>query len=277
MGLSIGIAQTIQQACDWQIMNDLISPVLADSSEDVTSLFTVAPPWVAIIDDGQIMQYTSVSYEDSTAEILISVLDTLWTPELGASADEIDFGQMWPGETAEYELVVENSRTGVLELISAEVDDQTFETGYTPGEIYAVDDSIVVTVAFCPWVAGNYDGTLTIESDAGILEIPLSGSCAGAGVRSGEKTGPQDFSLAPIYPNPFNSTAIIEYHLPYSADVKISIYNTQGKLAKELYTGQAGRGIHHLEFDGDDLTSGIYYCSLRTPRYSAVEKFIFIK
>ncbi|MBC8277208.1 MAG: T9SS type A sorting domain-containing protein [FCB group bacterium] len=277
MGLSIGIAQTIEQACEWQELNSLISQVLADSAEDVTSLFTVAPPWVVIIDDQQILQYTSVSFEDSTAEILISVLDTLWIPELGVSADEIDFGQAAYGETVEFELTVGNSRTGVLELISATVDNPVFTVDYVPGEIFAVDDSVIVTIAFAPDEIGNHEGTLTIESSAGSLDIPVSGICGSADVSSAEPVTPEGFKLLPIYPNPFNSNAVIEFHLPYSTTIQLNIYNIQGKAARELYSGQASAGIHRLEFEGRGLTSGIYYCSLQAAGFSSTEKFVFIK
>ena len=171
MGLSIGVYQTIEQAIEWQESNSLISPVLADSTEDVTSLFTVAPPWVAIIDENQIIQYTSVSYEDSTAEILISILDTLWNPEVGLAAEEIDFGQVNPGESDDFELMIENSGTGVLELVSASVDNPDFSVEITPCDIYAVDDFAFITITFTPQAQGLCEGTLTLTSIVKVKQL----------------------------------------------------------------------------------------------------------
>jgi len=277
MGLSIGIYQTVTQARDWQILNNLTFPVLADSTEEVTSLFTYAPPWVAIIDDGQILQFTDVSYEDSTVDILISVLDTLWTPEIGASASVLDFGQVEAGQTSEMSLVVENIRTGILNVTSASISGEGFSCDFTPGEIYAVDDSLVIPVYFTPLTNGTFSGEITIESEVGTLTIPLSGSGFGAGVEDFSIGNLRQFNVSPAYPNPFNNETTLSFSLPSASIVHIEILNLNGEIVKRVFSGAVAAGEQQFSLSADDFASGIYFCRFSADGFSGIQKLVIIK
>lgn len=77
---------------------------------------------------------------------------------------------------------------------------------------------------------------------------------------SGYVTGnvPARFSLAPVYPNPFNPQATVPFELPAAANVTLTVYDVLGRrvavLADRLY--QAGR--HEVVLDGSRLASGTY-------------------
>ncbi len=111
----------------------------------------------------------------------------------------------------------------------------------------------------------------------GETTVPLSGICGEVSVSNHDPVNPEGFNLAPIYPNPFNSSAVIEFSIPSALPVNLTLYNIQGKPVDILYTGQAAPGTHIIEFNGGKLSSGIYYCTLTAPGYSATEKIIYIK
>ncbi len=73
---------------------------------------------------------------------------------------------------------------------------------------------------------------------------------------------PNDYSLTPNHPNPFNPLTIIEFAAPTEAKVSIRIFNTIGQQVTELVNGNFSGGIHRVSFDAGSLSSGIYYYTI---------------
>jgi hypothetical protein len=72
-----------------------------------------------------------------------------------------------------------------------------------------------------------------------------------------------DFTLYQNYPNPFNPLTTISYTLPGAGNVELSVYNLQGQIVQSLVNGNQDKGVHKAEFNGADLTSGMYIYSLK--------------
>jgi FG-GAP-like repeat/Secretion system C-terminal sorting domain len=68
-----------------------------------------------------------------------------------------------------------------------------------------------------------------------------------------------DFSLQPVYPNPFNPTTTVTVSLPSAAHLDILVFDVTGRLVTELASGQFSMGTHSLPFDGSNLASGLYF------------------
>jgi hypothetical protein len=124
------------------------------------------------------------------------------------------------------------------------------------------------TVAFHPFDAP--DSFFTI-SDKGILvepEMPVI---------------PETFSLAQNYPNPFNPSTTIQYDLPVSTQVSLTIYNLLGQKIRSLVqqvTKPAGR--HREIWDGrndagDRVAAGLYFYQLKTNKFSQVKKMVLVR
>lgn len=67
-----------------------------------------------------------------------------------------------------------------------------------------------------------------------------------------------------IYPNPFNGQITMEYVLPETNEVIITIYDSLGKTVRILREGVKSRGQHKIIWDGKDnwgekATPGLYY------------------
>jgi hypothetical protein len=67
-----------------------------------------------------------------------------------------------------------------------------------------------------------------------------------------------DFRLSQNYPNPFNPSTTIEYQIPQSSFVTIKVYDALGKEVVTLVKEEKPAGIHEINFEPKDLTSGLY-------------------
>lgn len=86
-----------------------------------------------------------------------------------------------------------------------------------------------------------------------------------------------DFSLAQNYPNPFNPTTNIRYSIPKSANVRLSVFNLLGQEVATLVNQQQTAGSHTIEFDGRNLTSGIYFYQIEAGEFRQVRKMLLAR
>jgi hypothetical protein len=88
---------------------------------------------------------------------------------------------------------------------------------------------------------------------------------------------PEDYSLSQNYPNPFNPSTIIKFELPEAAKVKLVVYNLLGQVVRTLADGNYDTGIYEKNFDGTNLSSGIYIYELRANDVVLKHKMILMK
>lgn len=85
------------------------------------------------------------------------------------------------------------------------------------------------------------------------------------------------FNLWQNYPNPFNPTTNITFSIPQTGNVKLKIYDPNGKeiytLADKIYTA----GIHNIKFNGRDIPSGVYFIRLQYGTLTLTKKMLLIK
>jgi hypothetical protein len=96
--------------------------------------------------------------------------------------------------------------------------------------------------------------------------------------RKGLTTGlPSGFGLLGAYPNPFNPTTVLSFHLQDASRVNLTVYDLSGRKVTELVNGWRDAGVHEVTFDGSDLTSGIYVYHLETEEFNASGKMVLMK
>ncbi len=88
---------------------------------------------------------------------------------------------------------------------------------------------------------------------------------------------PTAFQLHQNYPNPFNPSTTIEFDLPERGVVKLIVCDVLGREVKRLVDGELNAGRHFVHFDGDNLTSGIYFYILDAGKFRDVKKMVLIK
>jgi len=88
---------------------------------------------------------------------------------------------------------------------------------------------------------------------------------------------PNQFELLPNYPNPFNPQTTIEYTLPKTSQVQLSVYNMLGQRVQILVNHRQTAGRHLVQWESDQFSSGVYFCRLSCPDHQQTHKMLLVK
>jgi N-acetylneuraminic acid mutarotase len=87
----------------------------------------------------------------------------------------------------------------------------------------------------------------------------------------------EEFALSQNYPNPFNPSTTMEYSVPRSAPVSLTVTDTYGRLVATLVNGTVEAGRHTAVFQGDALPSGTYYFTMRSGSFTQTRMMTLVK
>jgi hypothetical protein len=87
----------------------------------------------------------------------------------------------------------------------------------------------------------------------------------------------RQFNLSQNYPNPFNPTTMIKFSIPISSRVEIDFYTLSGQKLGTLTNKDYPAGTHQIQFNGENLSSGIYLYRIKAGDFVQVRKMILIK
>jgi photosystem II stability/assembly factor-like uncharacterized protein len=88
---------------------------------------------------------------------------------------------------------------------------------------------------------------------------------------------PSQWSLYQNYPNPFNPTTRIQYSVVSKQHVSLKVYDLLGNEIANLVNEEKSIGNYEIEFNGNNLSSGIYYYKLTTDGFSSTRKLMLLK
>ena len=88
---------------------------------------------------------------------------------------------------------------------------------------------------------------------------------------------PEEFSFAGNYPNPFNNSTEIRFNLPEAQDLKISVFNLMGQEVAVIADGMFDRGNNSINWNAQNVSSGVYLISLKGEGLNAVHKMVLMK
>jgi hypothetical protein len=93
---------------------------------------------------------------------------------------------------------------------------------------------------------------------------------------------PEEFSLSQNYPNPFNPLTKIDFSLPKTGRVVITIYNLLGQEVTTLINQRLDYGYHTVTWQGTDrmgrpVGSGVYFSELKTAGNRKTRKMLLLK
>jgi len=89
-------------------------------------------------------------------------------------------------------------------------------------------------------------------------------------------TRPGEYRLS-NFPNPFNCSTTINYQIPVESFVSIAVYDVSGKKLKTLLKEKQKAGIYSCRFNGNDFTSGVYFCRIMTENNKTIHKMLLLK
>lgn len=97
------------------------------------------------------------------------------------------------------------------------------------------------------------------------------------GIKKISEIIPEKFTLNQNYPNPFNSSTIIDFTIPFKGKVKLFVYDILGKEVAVPVDEELNPGSYSVDFEANNLTSGIYFYRLQTKNYSETKRMIILK
>jgi len=150
-------------------------------------------------------------------------------------------------------------------------DDGIVYVASTDGWLYGIDSGTGAGLAAGPWPRFMKD-----TGGTGVVSGPPV-----AGKRAAEQapeTGtPLEYRLGVPHPNPFNAVTVIEYTLPRDTHARLSIHNAAGQRYRVLVDARQVAGSHTVSWHAGDAPSGLYFCRLESPAFTATRKLLLVK
>ena len=122
--------------------------------------------------------------------------------------------------------------------------------------VWALDDNLAIVLA------SNADFVLNLD-----LEVE-------------DEYGPSIpyvYFLAPNYPNPFNAETTVQFGLPKPGMTNISIWDMHGRKVTDLASGYCYAGRYSVNWNADNVTSGVYIIRLQSGNFTTMRKAILLR
>jgi hypothetical protein len=146
------------------------------------------------------------------------------------------------------------SVTPTVNTISLSISNPTFSTSAYD---ISAEDALPITTVTSP--------TISISEICPLTSVPS------------ESSTPLQFKLLQNYPNPFNSTTTIPFWLPQRTNVILKVYDVFGREIATLINREFDAGEHSIQFNANDLPTGIYFYRHQAGNFIEQKKMIFIK
>jgi len=88
---------------------------------------------------------------------------------------------------------------------------------------------------------------------------------------------PTEFILKQNYPNPFNPTTTINYELPRTSRVSLTVHDMLGREVAVLVNGWRDAGAYKVKVDVSGLSSGVYLYRLQAGDFVQSKKLVLLK
>jgi len=88
---------------------------------------------------------------------------------------------------------------------------------------------------------------------------------------------PSSFSLQQNFPNPFNPVTTIKYDILTEGFVKLAVYDILGRELRSIISQNQKPGTYTVQYDGSNLSSGVYFYKLFTNGFTETKKMMITK
>ena len=88
---------------------------------------------------------------------------------------------------------------------------------------------------------------------------------------------PDNFSLEQNYPNPFNPVTKIIFSIPNKSYASLKVYDITGREIRSYINSNISAGKYSVDFDGNGLSSGVYFYRLTAGDFIQTRKMVLVK
>ena len=170
--------------------------------------------------------------------------------------------------------VVTGDQNGTFYCVSGKGDSLIFSHTFSGDRINSVN--------VMPSIDGNFSYELLAGTKNGKVVCFSGGVDTISTDVSGEGTIPDKFELYQNYPNPFNPSTKIRFEISNqvrngNSFVTLKVYDILGNEVATLVNEEKQPGIYEINFDGSNLSSGVYLYRLRADSFVQTMKMLLLK
>ena len=231
----------------------VIENIQVEEHADIEQNFILSHGWLDIDPDTLTIGYTVMPDSDYSSSVVLNLQNIGNWPcsVMLNSFDPLPDFLTWSIDVGEEGLFVVDA-AGNAE-INISYNAVGLETGIWHGAIYFVNSSPVDTFK----VPVVFDVLVGVDSRPELMPLKLE--------------------LKKPYPNPFNSVATVEFDLPKSAQIRLALFNIDGRLIQIIVDGNLEAGNHTYSVSAGDLASGVYFVKLTTGEFSMAQRLLLIR
>jgi predicted GH43/DUF377 family glycosyl hydrolase len=123
--------------------------------------------------------------------------------------------------------------------------------------------------SFMVWYAGR--------TSEGIFQLGYATSQLTTSTVSPKREFPNEFSLHPNYPNPFNPSTTIAFDVPKKAMIQLRIFDMLGAEISTLVNEEKNPGSYSVTWDASGRSSGTYWFRLTSNGVTVTQKSLLLK
>ena len=166
------------------------------------------------------------------------------------------------------------------------------DNGTTWGYFYDLDSDLIHIFDECiyPTIAGSTDGSIhvlyqldndvgtALDGDHPVVENKMTYFTSlidelYVGVNENTELI-SSVDVSQNYPNPFNTTSVVKVKLEQKANLSLQVTSLTGQVVYEINEGNASTGVHSITIDASNLTSGVYFYTVKAGESTVTKKMI---
>jgi hypothetical protein len=188
----------------------------------------------------------------------------IWEEAVDLDADDVTYTLFVSATHGDIDTTVSVEGLEASEYTIERLDSLLIELGVV------TEDDIRVEATW--WVEAS-DGDLTTESsNRWNIVVPIPHE-----VGDYEMGIPTEFSLSPVYPNPFNPAAHLSFTLPKPSVARLVVWDGSGRLVDVIVSNELPAGRHAVTWSAEGLPTGLYIFTLEAGGKRLVSKGMLIR
>lgn len=122
------------------------------------------------------------------------------------------------------------------------------------------------------------DAVIWFATDGGLSQLTTIPNA----ISDNSQLLPKSFEVYPAYPNPFNMSTTIKFQLNTAKQIKISIFDINGRLVNTILNSALMPGSYKINWNGKNavgnyIASGVYFATISSSNQKSFLKLVLVK